>query len=53
MNTAANALTDQGNNNFIIRADSRFGKLMERISQLRDEQQSSTPDIPLLDLIDE
>lgn len=53
VNTAANALTDQGNNNFIIRADSRFGKLMERISQLRDEQQSSTPDIPLLDLIDE
>ena len=50
--TATNALTDHGNTNFIIKADSRFGKLLERISRLRDEQQSSTPDIPLLDLID-
>ena len=52
VNTAANALTDMGNSNFIIKADSRFSKLLERISELRDKQQSGAPDITLLDLID-
>ncbi len=53
VNTAANALTDMGYTNFIIKADTKFNSLLERISKLRDEQQANTPDIPLLDLIDE
>ena len=53
VNTAANALTDMGYTNFIIKADTKFNSLLERISKLRDEQQASTPDIPLLDLINE
>lgn len=52
VNTASNALTDTGNTNFIIKADTRFNKLLEQIATLRDNQQSNTPDIPLLDLID-
>lgn len=52
VNTATNALTDTGNTNFIIKADTRFNKLLEQIATLRENQQSNTPDIPLLDLID-
>ena len=52
VNTTANALTDTGNTNFIIKADTRFNKLLEQFATLRDNQQSNTPDIPLLDLID-
>lgn len=53
INSAINALTDYGNTNFIIHADKRFDKLLKRISKLREAQQSSTPDITLLDLVNE
>ena len=39
-----------GNSNFIPKADSRFAKLLKRISDLRENQQQSVPDIRLLDL---
>lgn len=52
VNTAINALSDYGNTNFIVKADKRFAKLLGRISKLRETQQSSTPDISLLDLIE-
>ena len=52
VNTALNALSDVGNANFIIKADSRFAKQLERITALREEQQAAKPDISLLDLMD-
>ena len=50
VNGVANALSDMGNSNFIPKADSRFAKLLKRISDLRENQQQSVPDIRLLDL---
>ena len=51
VNTAMNALSNYGNSNFIVKADKRFAKLLDKIIKLRDTQQSSTPDITLLDLM--
>lgn len=52
VNTALNALTDMGNSHFIPQADTRFGKLLERMTLLREAQQGTLPDIPLLELIE-
>ena len=51
VNMAANALTDLGNTHFIAKADTQFAQLLERITTLREDQQSSTPDIALCDLL--
>ena len=51
VNMAANALTDLGNTHFIAKADTQFAQLQERIKTLREDQQSSTPDIALCDLL--
>lgn len=51
VNTAMNALSNYGNSNFIVKADKRFAKLLDKIIKLRDTQQSSVPDITLLDLM--
>lgn len=50
INNVANALTDIGNTHFIPKADTRFAQLLERIDQLRDDQQHAVDDIRLLDL---
>ena len=51
VNNVTAALVNMGQADFIAKADSRFAELMGRISEMRDKQQSSTPDIPLLDLL--
>ena len=45
------ALSNYGNSNFIVKADKRFAKLLDKIAKLHDVQLSSTPDITLLDLM--
>lgn len=51
VNNVINTLTDYGNSHFIPKVDERFASLLERIATLRDDQQSNTPDVPLLDLV--
>lgn len=51
VNTVFNAIADMGNAHFIPQFDSRFDKLMGRIAQLRNSQQTATGDIRLLDLL--
>ena len=53
VNTVLNALANQGNANFMVKADGRFGQLIQKISVLREKQQASQPDIALLDLIEQ
>jgi membrane protein len=53
VNTVLNALANQGNANFMVKADGRFGQLIQKISALREKQQASQPDIALLDLIEQ
>lgn len=51
VNNVINTLADYGNSHFIPKVDERFSSLLERIAALRDDQQSNTPDVPLLDLV--
>ena len=51
VNNVINTLADYGNSHFIPKVDERFASLLERIAALRDNQQSNTPDVPLLDLV--
>ena len=51
VNATINALADMGNANFILKADSSFAKIIDRINALRNRQQDSIPDIPLKDLL--
>lgn len=51
VNNVINTLADYGNSHFIPKVDERFASLLERIATLRDDQQSNTPDVPLLDLV--
>lgn len=51
VNNAANALADKGYSHFLPTADGRFAQLLDRIATLRDDQQTATSDIPLLDLL--
>lgn len=53
MNLVTNMLADDGNANFIVKADKRFAKMLDRMSKLRDKQQSATSDIRLLDLVED
>ena len=50
VNDVANRLADMGTNDFIPKADTRFAKLVDRITALRQQQQDAVPDIRLLDL---
>ncbi len=50
VNGVSNALADLGNTLFIAKADTRFASALERITALRDEQQESMADLPLLQL---
>ena len=52
VNSATNALSDQGNSHFIVKADNRFIKLLDRIAKQRQEQQASTTDVTLLELVE-
>lgn len=51
VNSAINALIDQGESDFIVEADKRFAKLLEHIAKQRRDQQKAIDDTPLLDLI--
>ena len=51
VNNVINTLADYGNSHFIPKVDERFASLLERIAALRNDQQSNTPDVPLLDLV--
>lgn len=51
VNIAMSALSNYGNSNFIVKADKRFAKLLDKIAKMHDTQLSSTPDITLLDLM--
>ena len=53
VNMVTNALMDMGESQFIVKTDERFAKLFDRIDAQRLAQQSSTQDVPLLDLIKE
>ena len=49
--TAVNALADQGDSNFILKADKRLTKLLTRIDTLKKKQQDAVDDVPLLELL--
>ena len=51
VNNVLNALTDQGNDRFIGKVDKHFGQLIDRISDLRKKQQTTTADITLISLL--
>lgn len=51
VNTATNALSNQGYSNFIPKADKRFAKLLEHIDTLRKKKQGAIDDTPLLELV--
>ena len=50
VNSTLDALTSQGNADFIPKADARFAQLAEQLADLRQRQRTSTSDIRLLDL---
>jgi len=51
VNKATNDLADTGYAHFIPKADSRFAALLDRVAAMRDNQQNTSSDIPLLDLL--
>ena len=49
--TSINALADQGDSNFILKADKRFAKLLAQIDTMKKKQQDAVDDVPLLELL--
>ena len=53
VNMVANALAETGESQFIAKTDDSFAKLFERVDKQRLDQQASTEDVRLLDLVKE